>query len=320
MSNYYDEIPCLNLEDFTSGIPEKKWNFSQELGQAYQEIGFATIRNHSLNDELIEKLYSAVQKFFSLPDDIKLQYEKMEALGERGYVGKGKEKAKGRKTGDLKEFYHVGQEVIGDDRLKAKYSPNIWPKEVAEFEKASLDVYRTLEGIGNQILRAIALFLNLEEDYFDSKIKNGNSILRAIHYFPLVGEVENDAVRAAEHCDINLITLLMGASAEGLEVLRKDGTWIPLNAKPGQLIVNVGDMLSRLTNNRLRSTIHRVSNPPIEKRGVSRYSIPFFMHPCPDVDLSCLQNCIDSDHPQIYNSITAEQFLEERLVENGLKV
>lgn len=317
----YDEVPSLDLADFTSGDPAKKQAFVDALGQAYNNIGFVAIKNHGLSDAQTQKLYGIIRKFFMLPDNIKQKYEVPELAGQRGYIGKGKEHAKGRKTGDLKEFYHVGQEVTDGDPIKNEYPDNIWPEELPEMEEIALEVYKTIEAAGIKMLQAIALYLGLPENYFDDKVKNGNSILRPIHYFPIENpdEVPDDAVRAAEHGDINLITLLMGASADGLQVLRNDGKWIPITALPEQLVVNVGDMLSRHTNNKLKSTIHRVVNPPRELMKNSRFSIPFFMHPRSDMDLTCLESCIDADHPKLYDDITAGEFLNERLIELGLK-
>jgi isopenicillin N synthase-like dioxygenase len=317
----YDEVPSLDLADFTSGDPAKKQAFVNALGAAYNNIGFAAIKNHGLSEEQTKMLYSTIQNFFMQSDGIKQQYEVPELAGQRGYIGKGKEHAKGRKTGDLKEFYHVGQEVTDGDPIKNEYPDNIWPEEIPEMEEIALVVYKTLEAVGIKMLQAIALYLDLDEHYFDDKVKNGNSILRPIHYFPIENpdEVPDDAVRAAEHGDINLITLLMGASADGLQVLRNDGKWIPITALPEQLVVNVGDMLSRHTNNKLKSTIHRVVNPPRELMKTSRFSIPFFMHPRSDMDLTCLESCIDAGHPKLYEDITAGEFLNERLIELGLK-
>ena len=317
----YDEVPSLDLADFTSGDPAKKQAFVDALGQAYNNIGFVAIKNHGLSEAQTKKLYATIQKFFMLPDAVKQKYEVPELAGQRGYIGKGKEHAKGRKTGDLKEFYHVGQEVTDGDPIKEEYPDNIWPDELPEMEEIALEVYKTIEAAGIKMLQAIALYLNLPEHYFDDKVKNGNSILRPIHYFPIENpdEVPDDAVRAAEHGDINLITLLMGASADGLQVLRKDGKWIPITALPEQLVVNVGDMLSRHTNNKLKSTIHRVVNPPRELMKTSRFSIPFFMHPRSDMDLTCLESCIDESNPKLYEDITAGEFLNERLIELGLK-
>jgi isopenicillin N synthase-like dioxygenase len=320
----YDQIPSLDLADFTGGNPEKKREFVKKLGEAYNNIGFVAIKNHGLSQDLQDKLYAAIKNFFSLPDEVKAKYEKPEIGYQRGYTGKGKEHAKGRNTGDLKEFYHVGQELSAipdSDPIKSEYPANIWPTELPEFEKIALETYRTLESAGKNMLKAIAIYLGLEENYFEDKVEHGNSILRQIHYFPIENPdaVPEDAVRAAEHGDINLITLLMGASADGLQVLRKDGKWIPITALPDQLVVNVGDMLERLTNKKLKSTIHRVVNPPRDKMHTSRYSIPFFMHPRSDMDLTCLESCVDEQHPKQFEDATAGEFLDERLRELGLK-
>ncbi|MFY0593203.1 isopenicillin N synthase family dioxygenase [Roseivirga sp.] len=317
----YDEIPSLDLADFTGGDAEKKAAFVQTLGEAYNTIGFVAIKNHGLTDEMTTKLYSVIKEFFTLSDVTKQQYEIPELAGQRGYIGKGKEHAKGRKTGDLKEFYHIGQLVTDGDKIASEYPDNIWPKELPEMEAIGIHVYKTLEAAGIKMLQAIALYLGLDEHYFDNKAHNGNSILRPIHYFPIEtpDEVPADAVRAAEHGDINLITLLMGASADGLQVLRRDNKWIPITALPDQIIVNVGDMLSRHTNNKLKSTIHRVVNPPKAQMKTSRFSIPFFMHPRSDMDLTVLENCIDQDSPKLYDDITAGDFLQQRLAEIGLK-
>ncbi len=317
----YDEVPSLDLADFTGNNPEKKKKFVADLGAAYNNIGFVAVRNHYLTDDLSTKLYDVIKKFFALPDEIKQRYEIAGLAGQRGYIGKGKEHAKGRNTGDLKEFYHVGQEVLDDDPIKKEYPDNIWPKELPEFESVALEVYKRLENTGVQMLKAIALYLNLPEDYFDKKVKHGNSILRPIHYFPIENPdaVPADAVRAAEHGDINLITLLMGASADGLQVLRRDGKWIPITALPEQLVVNVGDMLERLTNKKLKSTIHRVVNPPRALMNKPRYSIPFFMHPRSEMNLSALPSCVSADQPKLWDDITAGDFLNQRLREIGLK-
>ena len=317
----FDKIPSFDLADFTSGDPQRKNKFVQELGEAYNSIGFVAIKNHYLSDDLSKKLYDIIKKIYALPDAIKQQYEIPGLAGQRGYIGKGKEHAKGRNTGDLKEFYHVGQEVLDNDPIKKEYPDNVWPHELPEFKEIALDVYKRLEKTGGQMLKAIALYLGLPENYFDARVKHGNSILRPIHYFPIENpdSVPADAVRAAEHGDINLITLLMGASADGLQVLRRDGTWIPITALPDQLVVNVGDMLERLTNKKLKSTIHRVVNPPRHLMNTPRYSIPFFMHPRSEMDLTALPSCVDASHPKLWDDITAGEFLNQRLKEIGLK-
>jgi isopenicillin N synthase-like dioxygenase len=320
-NNFYSEIPSMDLDNYIYGNELQKKMFIDNLGKAFNEIGFVAIKGHGLSSVLIKDLYNLVQQFFSLPDQVKKKYEIPGLYGQRGYTGKGKEHAKGRTVGDLKEFYHIGQEVVGDDPVKTKYPENIWPEELPQFKPVMLEAYRKLEAAGKIILKSIALYLNLEEDYFEEKVKNGNSILRPIHYFPIENpeEVPEDAVRAAEHGDINLITLLMGASAEGLQILRRDNKWIPVTALPEQIVVNVGDMLARLTNNKLKSTIHRVVNPPRENMKSSRFSIPFFMHPRAEMDLTCLDNCIDSLNEKQYSDMTAGEFLNERLAEIGLK-
>jgi isopenicillin N synthase-like dioxygenase len=317
----YESIPSLDLDDFYKGNTAAKQKFVETVGTAYNNIGFVAIRNHFLTSEMQLRLYGAIKKFFSLPDDVKKKYEQTGISGQRGYTGKGKEHAKGRNTGDLKEFYHVGQELPAGELAKEGYPPNIWPEEVPEFKSAALDVYEALEKTGTQMLRAIAIYLGLPETYFDDKIKNGNSILRPIHYFPIENPqaVPADAVRAAEHGDINLITLLMGASADGLQVLRRDGKWIPITALPDQLVVNVGDMLERFTNKKLKSTIHRVVNPPRSLMNTPRYSIPFFMHPRSEMSLAANPSCITPENPKLWEDITAGEFLDQRLREIGLK-
>lgn len=311
-----NEVPSLDLADYTSGDAEKKAKFVADLGSAFTNIGFVAIKNHGLSDDLRIKLYDAVQRFFFLPEIEKKKYEHPELFGQRGYIGKGKETAKGFKVADLKEFYHIGQpEPVGD------MAHNVFPEEFPEFEEYTTEVYRTFENAGKTLLKAIAIYLGLEEDFFEDKVKNGDSILRALHYFPIENPdlVPDGAVRAAAHGDINLITLLMGASAEGLEVLRRDGKWIAITALPDQIVVNVGDMLDRLTNHKLKSTIHRVVNPPREKMGTSRFSIPFFMHPRADMNLACLESCVSVEFPKLYVNMTAGEFLDERLRELGLK-
>ena len=316
----YDQVPVVDLADFGSNDSLKRKNFVQALGTAFNNIGFVAVKNHGLSNEMTQRLYCAVKEFFALPEAIKLTYEIEGIGGQRGYTAKGKEHAKGRSVGDLKEFYHVGQQLADANQTPLEYPKNIFPQEVAEFEITTVATYRTLEAAGIQILRAIAIYLGLDEFYFDDQVKSGNSILRPIHYFPLANSkaIPKDAVRAAAHGDINLITLLMGASAEGLEILRQDGKWIPVTAFPDQIVVNVGDMLERLTNKKLKSTIHRVVNPPESLSHQPRYSIPFFMHPISEMNLACLPTCIDEEHPQQFDDITAGEFLTQRLREIGL--
>lgn len=316
----YSEIPSLDVAHFTGGNPAQKAEFVRKLGEAFNNIGFVAVKNHGLTEELTNQLYDVFRRFFSSPDELKLPYAIPGLAGQRGYTPKNTERAKGRTVYDLKEFYHVGQEVTDHDPIKAEYADNVFPAVFPEMREITLEAYRRLESTGKHLLRAIALYLGLEETYFEDKVRNGNSILRAIHYYPITNPdaLPDDAVRAAAHGDINLITLLMGASADGLQVLRRDGKWIPITALPEQIVVNVGDMLDRLTNNKLKSTIHRVVNPPREKMGTSRFSIPFFMHPRSDMDLTCLASCVDAEHPKQYSDMTAGEFLQQRLAEIGL--
>lgn len=311
-------IPSIDLNDFLSGDPIKKNNFVQALGNAFQDIGFVAVKGHLLEDEVSQQLYWQCQEFFNFPDEIKKTYEIPGLAGQRGYTSFGKEHAKGRNEGDLKEFWHFGQEVIGDDPIKNEYPENVIVKELSGFNANGLKAYKQLEETGKYMLRAIALFLNLPETYFDDKIYHGNSILRPIHYPPITSEPKS-AVRAAEHEDINLITLLMGASAGGLQVLNKQNEWVSITALPDQLVVNVGDMLQRLSNNVLKSTTHRVVNPPQEKWAFPRYSIPFFLHPRSEMRLDCLNECNSIDNPIHYEPISAGDYLIERLKEIGLK-
>ncbi len=311
-------IPSIDLNDFLSGDAKRKEKFVQELGRAFEEIGFVALKGHLLTNETSNNLYQQVQNFFNLPLEKKISFEDPEIAGQRGYVGFGKEHAKGRSEGDLKEFWHFGQEVEGDDPIRNEYPNNILVPELPAFNEFGIKAYKQLEETGKHMLRAIALYLGLDEFYFDAKIKNGNSILRPIHYPPITNEPKS-AVRAAEHEDINLITLLMGASAEGLEVLNKQGEWVAITALPEQLVVNVGDMLQRLTNNKLKSTTHRVVNPPREKWGTSRFSIPFFLHPRSEMRLDCLESCVTSTYQLHYEPISAGEYLNERLREIGLK-
>ncbi|WP_117879278.1 isopenicillin N synthase family dioxygenase [Aureibaculum luteum] len=310
-------IPSVDLSDFLSDDPKRKQKFVNEIGKAYEGIGFVALKGHFLSDNLVDNLYSEIKKFFALPLETKHNYEIEGIGGQRGYVSFGKESAKGKKEGDLKEFWHFGQYVEDDDKLKAEYPDNVTVKELPEFNIVGKETYQMLEKTGVYVLRALALFLDLDEHYFDNYIKNGNSILRPIHYPPITSEPK-DAVRAAAHGDINLITLLMGAQGRGLQVQNHKGEWLDAIAQPDEVVINVGDMLSRHSNNRLKSTIHRVVNPPRENWGTSRYSIPFFMHPISEMPLNSLENCIDSEHPKLYDDITAGEFLTERLIELGL--
>jgi len=311
-------IPVVNLADFLSGDPQLKQAFVNQLGKAYEEVGFVAVKNHGISDDLIADLYQYVQQFFALPGNVKRQYEIPNLAGQRGYTSFGKEHAKGSDAPDLKEFFQFGQIVEDNDPIKSEYPDNVQVKDIPAFNPTFTKAYRAFEKSGRALLQAIALYLGLDEHYFDQHIHNGNSILRAIHYPPITQEPKS-AIRAEQHEDINLITLLVGASADGLQILTKQNEWVPVTSLPEQIVVNVGDMLQRLTNNKLKSTTHRVVNPPREKWNTSRYSIPFFLHPKSEMSLACLDSCIDANHPKDYPDTTAGEYLDERLREIGLK-
>lgn len=310
-------IPVLDLSDFVGNNVSLKSTFVSEIGKAYEEVGFVAVKNHGIGPETISHLYKCVKAFFLLPQEIKSKYELPGLAGQRGYTSFGKEHAKGSPNADLKEFFQYGQNVEDDDPVKAEYPENVEVRDVQDFNKMLYQAYMGFQEAGTSILRAIALYLRLNEHHFDTYILNGNSILRCIHYPPIIAEPQS-AIRAEQHEDINLITLLVGASADGLEIL-SNNKWHPVVSLPDQIVVNVGDMLQRLTNNRLRSTTHRVVNPPRELWNTSRFSIPFFLHPKSSMSLACLNNCIDSAHPKAYEDITAGEYLDERLREIGLK-
>jgi isopenicillin N synthase-like dioxygenase len=311
-------IPVVDLSEFLSGDESKKQSFVKQLGKAYEEVGFVAVSNHGIPDELIAEIYEYVQQFFSLPLEIKKKYEVSGLAGQRGYTSFGREHAKGSEAPDLKEFFQYGQTVEGNDPIKFEYPDNVLVEKIPQFNTTLFKAYRHFEKSGGALLKAIAIHLNLPENYFEKHIHDGNSILRCIHYPPITTE-PSSALRAEQHEDINLITLLVGASADGLQILTKQGDWVDVTALPDQIVVNVGDMLQRLTNNRLKSTTHRVVNPPRELWHTSRFSMPFFLHPKAKMSLACLESCIDEKHPKAYPDATAGEYLDERLKEIGLK-
>ncbi|MFY9464535.1 MAG: 2-oxoglutarate and iron-dependent oxygenase domain-containing protein [Sediminibacterium sp.] len=311
-------IPIVDLAAFTSGSAAQKAAFVQELGKAYEEVGFVAVKNHGIPDQLIADQYAYVQQFFSLPLEKKLKYEIAGLAGQRGYTSFGREHAKGSDAPDLKEFFQYGQTVGSNHPLKPEYPDNVVVVEIPAFNETLFNAYRSFEKSGKALLQAIALYLDLDEHYFDNFVNDGNSILRCIHYPPIIQEPKS-AIRAEQHEDINLITLLVGASADGLQILTKQGEWVNVTSLPEQIVVNVGDMLQRLTNNKLRSTTHRVVNPARELWHTSRFSMPFFLHPKSEMSLACLESCMDENNPKVYPDATAGEYLDERLREIGLK-
>jgi len=311
-------IPTLDLRRFTEGSKEERLAFANELGAAYRSIGFAAISGHGVSDNLIASMYDEVKKFFTLPNDIKLKYRQPEVNNQRGFVQFGTEHAKGSSVMDLKEFWQVGQTNIPQAADMSYYPANGSVDEAPEFAKCSDELYKALESVGSTVLEALAMHLGLDTHYFTEYVDGGNSILRAIHYPPISGEPDS-SVRAAAHEDINLITLLVGASASGLEVMGTDGQWNKVTAHPEHLVMNCGDMLQRLTNHQLKSTTHRVVNPPRELWHTPRYSIPFFCHPKPLMKLDALPQCVAEGQHPIDPPISAGEYLNQRLAEIGLK-
>ncbi|MBJ6980778.1 isopenicillin N synthase family oxygenase [Luteimonas sp. MC1572] len=314
------QIPTLDIRRFTQPTSaEDRQAFIDELGAAYREWGFAGIRNHGIGQPLIDDAYAAFKAFFALPDDVKKRYHVAGGGGARGYTPFGVETAKDSKHFDLKEFWHIGREIPDDSPYREVMDANVWPAEVPGFRAAGYALYQALDELGSQVLRALALHIDLPETYFADKTDSGNSILRPIHYPPITAD-DIPNVRAGAHGDINLITLLVGASAAGLEVLSHNGEWVPFTSDADTIVVNIGDMLQRLTNHVYPSTIHRVVNPPGELARQPRYSVPFFLHPNPDFLIDVLPSCVTADNPSRYpEPITAQGYLEERLREIKLK-
>jgi len=311
-------IPLVDLNKFTSGSHDDKKAFVDELGHAFQEFGFVGVVNHGISKDLVDRFYAESKAFFSLPTEVKSKYENKHLAGQRGYTSFGKEHAKQSNVGDLKEFYQIGQDAAVDHPLKPEYPDNVDVDEIPAFSKTGMELYKAFEASGEKLLRAIALYLKLPENYFEEKIDMGNSILRAIHYPPITSEPKT-AIRAEQHEDINLITLLVGASSGGLQILDMENKWLDIVPGEEEIVVNVGDMLQRLTNNYLKSTTHRVVNPPRDEWHRPRLSIPFFLHPKSEMDLSCLPSTVTEEHPIAYDPITAGEYLNERLKEIGLK-
>lgn len=308
-------IPVVNLSQFTQGTEEQRQDFVQQLGKAFHEVGFVGVNNHGISKGLVERFYRSAKDFFSLPIETKRGYELAGGGGQLGYTSFGKEHAKHSKVPDLKEFFQIGQ-FLKDNKEASK--ENVVVKEIPAFFQDGKELYQAFEQSGARLLEAIALYLDLDVDYFNHWLAQGDSILRAIHYPPITQEPAS-AIRAEQHEDINLITLLVGASAGGLQLLNAQHEWLDITPEEDEIVINVGDMLQRLTNNYLKSTTHRVVNPPKESWHVPRMSIPFFLHPRGEMSLDCLANCVTDDSPINYQSISAGDYLDERLREIGMK-
>ncbi|MGB5779775.1 MAG: 2-oxoglutarate and iron-dependent oxygenase domain-containing protein [Allopontixanthobacter sediminis] len=294
-------------------------DIADELGRSFAEFGFGVVRDHGIPADLIARAEEMSKRFFALPDDVKRAYKIEGGGGARGYTPFGTEKAKDAKVHDLKEFWHVGRDLTAGDPLAEYMAPNIWPSEVSGFQETFEELYAAFDKAGDTILRAIALHLGLAEDFFVATVEDGNSVMRLLHYPPLDSAEAEGAIRAAAHGDINTITLLLGAEEAGLELLTRQGDWLAIDPPEGALVVNIGDMLDRLTNGKLRSTTHRVVNPKGESAHRARYSMPFFLHFRPDYVIETLPGCVDSESSsEVPPPISSHEFLLQRLREINL--
>ncbi len=306
-------IPALSLKQ-SGDNPD---GFARDLGDSFAQWGFAVITDHEIDQGLIDRSWDLTAQFFALPAAVKQSYDAAHMAGQRGYTAFGTEIAKDAKKHDLKEFWHVGRDLPPGHPYRDHMPDNIWPDEVPGFQKALSDLYTAFDQAGARVLSGIARYLGLDPNWFAPTVENGNSILRLLHYPPI--PLDADGIRAGAHEDINTITLLLGAEEAGLQLLKRDGEWLDIDPPKGAMVVNIGDMLQRLTNNRLPSTTHRVINPPPERRHLPRYSMPFFLHFKSDFLIETLPECVDSDHPNLYPTpLSAHDYLRQRLVEIGL--
>ena len=307
-----DEVPLVSMAEQASD-PE---GFAQAFGQSFRRFGFAMVADHGIPQALIDRAWATTKAFFDLPEEEKRGYFVEGGGGARGYTPFKTEIAKGAQYVDLKEFWHVGRELPAGHRFENDMAANIWPDRPEGFRDTFLELFQAFDDAGDRLLSAIARYLGLAPDWFDPAVKDGNSVLRLLHYPPVAADAPE--VRAGAHEDINLITLLLGAEEAGLELLDRDGRWLPVKPPQGAMVVNVGDMLQRLTNHVLPSTTHRVVNPPVERRGTPRYSMPFFLHPAPDFLIKALPQCVSAENPEREPPITARDYLAQRLREIGL--
>ena len=308
--NVLESIPVLSLDNSHSA------DFAHDFGQSFQRFGFAMVRDHGMDAALVADAWEKAKAFFALPAAVKRAYLVPGGGGQRGYTAYGTEIAKGASENDLKEFWHVGRDLPPGSHLAETMPPNIWPVEIEGFRSTFTHLFAEFDRVGARLLSAIAVYLGLEADWFVDPVRDGNSIIRLLHYPPVSADAPG--VRAGAHEDINLITMLLGAEEGGLELLDRSGNWLPVTPPEGALVINVGDMLQRLTNHILPSTSHRVVNPPPERRGVSRYSMPYFLHLRPDFMIEALPQCVTPDNPLREPPISAHEYLHERLVEIGL--
>lgn len=307
-----ETLPVLSLASDPAAL-------SREIGESFQTFGFAMVKDHGIDRALIDRAWTLSEAFFALPEAEKRRYHDPAIAGARGYTPFGTEIAKDARAHDLKEFWHIGRDLPDGHPLSDSMPPNVWPERPEGFRETFSELYRQFDETGARILSAIAVYLGLDPHWFDGPISDGNSVMRLLHY-PPIENLQGEAIRAGAHGDINLITLLLGAEEAGLELLTREGKWISASPPEGALVVNVGDMLERLTNNVLPSTVHRVRNPDAERARFSRYSMPFFLHLRSDFPFRTLPQCVSAANPDRYPvSITADEFLQQRLREIGLK-
>jgi isopenicillin N synthase-like dioxygenase len=309
-----DHIASVSLPD----ADRDPQSFAQELGNSFVEYGFAIVRDHGIPQPLIDRAEQLSKQFFALPDEVKKKYLVPGGGGARGYTAFGIETAKGATSFDLKEFWHVGRELAPGNKFREVMDDNIWPEEIPDFKEIFLELYDAFDAAGVKVLRAIARFLKVDEDYFTDTVRDGNSVMRLLHY-PAQPEPTGSHIRAGAHEDINTITLLLGAEEAGLELKTKDGRWIPVSPKPGELVINIGDMLQRLTNGVLRSTSHRVVNPAPDRASHARYSMPYFLHFRPDFVIEALPGTVPPGEQPKWSPISSHEYLQERLREIKLK-
>jgi isopenicillin N synthase-like dioxygenase len=307
------KVPELSLLSYVHGTQNDKVKFVDDIFSGLKDYGFIILKDHTIDQKKIDRAYELVKAFFDLPLETKMKY-KMNNGGQRGYTPFKTEHAKDNKNPDLKEFWHVGRELAASSQYNGVYPENTWPSEVAEFKKAFTELYEAMDSTSGTLLEAIGKGLDVPSTYFTDMINDGNSIIRTIHYPPTKGQDTKNSIRAAAHEDINLITMLVGATESGLQLLERDGTWLDVDSRPGEIVVDTGDMMSRITNNVLPSTTHRVINPSDD--GSARFSMPYFVHPHSKANLSCIPSCVGAGAK--YPDITAGDFLTQRLREIGL--
>ncbi|MBC99440.1 MAG: oxidoreductase [Halobacteriovoraceae bacterium] len=308
------QVPELSLLSYVNGTTGDQVKFVDDLYLGLKEYGFIILKDHTVDQVKVDRAYDYVHEFFQLPEETKMKYYDEKIAGQRGYTPFKREHAKDNPNPDLKEFWHVGRELAEGSQYKGVYPENIWPTEINEFKQSFQELYNSMDATAVVLLEALGKALDVPADYFKNMIADGNSILRTIHYPPTKGQDTHNSIRAAAHEDINLITMLVGATASGLQLLDRDGTWLDVNSKPGQIVVDTGDMMSRITNDVLPATTHRVINPETDSE--ARYSMPYFVHPHSQAMLSCLKSCEGTGRK--YEDITAGDFLIQRLKEIGL--